>query len=269
MNAALPFNGDPLLPRQPGGLTPSAVLALLCHAALIGALTLGVQWRTQPVAVVAAELWSAVPRTAAPPEATVEPPPAPPAPVQKAEPTPALPPKAAVPDAQIAIERQRKEREAQKQAALDEAKERNQRERQAAEAKAAQNKLAQAKAAEAKAAQQREENLKRMLGQAGSGATTGSASSDAAPSRAYAARLVAHIKPNIVFTDSVSGNPNAEVEVRVAPSGTIIARRLQKSSGVKEWDEAVLRAIDRTGTLPRDTDGRVPPVLIIGFRPND
>jgi colicin import membrane protein len=31
----------------------------------------------------------------------------------------------------------------------------------------------------------------------------------------------------------------------------------------------VLRAIDRTGTLPRDTDGRVPPVLIITFRPND
>jgi hypothetical protein len=29
------------------------------------------------------------------------------------------------------------------------------------------------------------------------------------------------------------------------------------------------RAIDRTGTLPRDVYGRVPPVLIIGFRPND
>ena len=76
-------------------------------------------------------------------------------------------------------------------------------------------------------ARQREENLKRMLGQAGaSGATTGTAAQDAAPSRSYAGRLVAHIKPNIVFTDTVSGNPAAEVEVRAAPSGTIVARRI-------------------------------------------
>jgi colicin import membrane protein len=39
------------------------------------------------------------------------------------------------------------------------------------------------------------------------------------------------------------------------------------SSGHREWDEAVLRAIDRTGTLPRDADGRVPPVIEITFRP--
>jgi colicin import membrane protein len=31
----------------------------------------------------------------------------------------------------------------------------------------------------------------------------------------------------------------------------------------------VLRAIDRTDTLPRDTDGRVPPTLVISFRPRD
>jgi colicin import membrane protein len=29
----------------------------------------------------------------------------------------------------------------------------------------------------------------------------------------------------------------------------------------------VLRAIDRTGELPRDIDGRVPPVLVITFTP--
>jgi colicin import membrane protein len=31
----------------------------------------------------------------------------------------------------------------------------------------------------------------------------------------------------------------------------------------------VLRAIEKTKTLPPDTDGRVPPVLVIGFRPKD
>ncbi|MDO9612682.1 MAG: TonB C-terminal domain-containing protein, partial [Serpentinimonas sp.] len=40
-------------------------------------------------------------------------------------------------------------------------------------------------------------------------------------------------------------------------------------SGHAGWDAAVLRAIERTGRLPRDIDGRVPGVLILGFRPQD
>ena len=47
----------------------------------------------------------------------------------------------------------------------------------------------------------------------------------------------------------------------------MISRRLVTSSGHPDWDEAVLRAVDRTGTLPRDTDGRVPAVITITFRP--
>ncbi|MEO5772384.1 MAG: energy transducer TonB, partial [Burkholderiaceae bacterium] len=58
-----------------------------------------------------------------------------------------------------------------------------------------------------------------------------------------------------------------EVEVRAAPDGTIIGRRLVKPSGDKAWDDAVLRAIDRTEILPRDTDGRVPASMTIGFTP--
>jgi len=53
------------------------------------------------------------------------------------------------------------------------------------------------------------------------------------------------------------------------PDGTIVGRRLVKSSGNPAWDDAVLKAIDRTATLPRDTDGRVPASLIIGLRPQD
>ncbi|MBX9936343.1 MAG: TonB C-terminal domain-containing protein, partial [Burkholderiaceae bacterium] len=37
----------------------------------------------------------------------------------------------------------------------------------------------------------------------------------------------------------------------------------------KAWDTAVLRALQKTDSLPRDTDGRVPPTLEIGFRPKD
>jgi colicin import membrane protein len=57
--------------------------------------------------------------------------------------------------------------------------------------------------------------------------------------------------------------------VRVAPDGTIQSRKILLSSGNKAWDEAVLRAIDKTEILPKDTDGRVPPVIVLGFRPLD
>jgi len=51
--------------------------------------------------------------------------------------------------------------------------------------------------------------------------------------------------------------------------GTITSRKLVRSSGNDAWDDAVLRAIDKTETLPRDTDGRVPPIMQIEFKPRD
>ncbi|NMM15224.1 MAG: cell envelope integrity protein TolA [Rhodoferax sp.] len=119
---------------------------------------------------------------------------------------------------------------------------------------------------------QRAANLKRMAGLAGatgSPGSTGTALHSSGPSASYAGKLQASIKPNIVFVDDIAGNPKAEVEVRTSSDGTIISRKLIKSSGEKSWDEAVLRAIDKTGKLPRDVDGRVPSSLIIDFRPKD
>ncbi|CDN87779.1 TolA protein precursor [Hydrogenophaga intermedia] len=111
-----------------------------------------------------------------------------------------------------------------------------------------------------------------MMGQAGASGSpqsTGAAQQSSGPSASYAGKVAARIKPNVVFTESAPGNPRAEVEVRVAPDGTITGHKLVKSSGNAAWDEAVLRAIDRTATLPRDVDGRVPPSLVIGLRPLD
>ncbi|MDQ6679392.1 MAG: cell envelope integrity protein TolA [Pseudomonadota bacterium] len=130
----------------------------------------------------------------------------------------------------------------------------------------------QARKEEATLVAQREANLKRIQGQAGATGdegSTGSAARNSGPSASYAGRIRARIKPNILLTDSIDGNPVATVEVRCATDGTIVSRKLVKSSGSKTWDEAVLRAIDRTEVLPRDTDGRVPPVLQIDFKPRD
>ena len=118
----------------------------------------------------------------------------------------------------------------------------------------------------------RNENLKRMQGLAGASGeenSKGTALKASGPSASYAGRIIARIKPNITFTEDVAGNPKAEVEVRTSPDGTIISRKLMSSSGNKAWDEAVLKAIDKTATLPRDEDGRVPPILVISFRPKD
>jgi len=38
---------------------------------------------------------------------------------------------------------------------------------------------------------------------------------------------------------------------------------------VSEWDDAVLRAIERTEVLPRDENGKVPSAMIIVYRPRD
>jgi len=126
--------------------------------------------------------------------------------------------------------------------------------------------------AELKREAQRQENLKRIQGMAGatgSANATGTALRDGAPTSGYGGRIKAKIRPNIIYTDAGAGNPVAEVEVRAAPDGTIIARKLLKSSGDAEWDRAVLRAIDKTEILPRDVDGRVPSLLVIRFQPRD
>jgi colicin import membrane protein len=167
------------------------------------------------------------------------------------------------------LEREKKLEARQKEEAL--------KKQQVAEKKAAEEKLVKATKAkqqqleqERKLAALRDEQMRRIQGLAGATggpAATGVAQRSAGPSDSYAGRVRARVRPNVVFTDDIAGNPTAEVEVRMAPDGTITSRRLIKSSGARSWDEAVLRALDKTEVLPRDVDGRVHSPLIIEFRP--
>ena len=182
----------------------------------------------------------------------------------------------------LAKEKAAKDKAAKDKAAKDQLAKKKQAEDKAKQDKLAKQKAARDKAAKEKAAKdkaaadakrreaQRKEQIDRMLGQAGgNGNSAGNAAANSGPSASYGGRVAARIKPNVVLADPVSGNPRAEVEVRADEDGKIVSRRLIKSSGNAAWDQAVLRAIDRTGTLPRDTDGRVPSSLIIGLRPQD
>ena len=98
---------------------------------------------------------------------------------------------------------------------------------------------------------------------------TGNALRSSGPSASYGGKIVAAVKPNIVFTEELSGNPVSLVRVRTSPDGTILNSDLVKSSGNNNWDQAVLNAIYKTGKLPRDENGRVPPSLDLYFRPKD
>lgn len=286
MQAADPLAFAP--PPEPGRGRALGI-ALLAHAVLAGALTWGVAWkRDAPTLSAEAELWSPTVQQAAPKlEEAPPPPPPPPAPkVQEAPPPPV------VKDADIAVQKQRKaaeekkkqdaEREKLKKLEAEKAEKAEAKKKQLAEQKRLEeqkkreeaDKLAKAKArdqAEAKRAEeQRQENLKRMQGLAGAtgGANaTGTAAKSSGPSDSYAGRIRARVVPKIEDKDYGSGNPVAEVEVRMAPDGTITSRKITKSSGNKAWDDAVLRALDRTEILPRDTDGRVHSPLLMEFRP--
>ena len=288
-------------PPTPGMLRAMG-LAIIAHMLLVAALTWGVNWKSDPVAMTAdAELWSAVPQQAAPKlEQAPAPPPAPV--VVAPPPPPVVAPK--TPDADIALERERqrmlrekrlddehkaqdkkranqqrekqKEVEKQKDRALKDAAQKDKEKKALEDQKKVDAKLAQTRQTEQadakKLEDQRQENMKRMAGLAGAtGAAnaTGAAQQAAGPSAGYAGRIRARIKPNIVFTEDVAGNPTAEVEVRTAPDGTIIGKALIKPSASAAWNEAVLKAIDKTEVLPRDVDGRVPPSLVISFRPKD
>jgi len=182
---------------------------------------------------------------------------------------------------QKTLEARRKQEELERQKALEARKKQDALKQQQLAEKKAQDRKKQEEQAKAKARQQedakrgealRQANLQRMqslAGATGDATATGTAQRSSGPSDSYGGRIRARVKPNIVFTEDISGNPTAEVEVRVAPDGTITSRRLVKSSGAKSWDDAVLRALDRTETLPRDLDGRVHSPLLLAFRPKD
>lgn len=88
-------------------------------------------------------------------------------------------------------------------------------------------------------------------------------------SESYIGRLSARIKPNISFVGQTDGIKQVEVEIQSSPDGMIVSRRLVSSSGNSEWDNAVLKAVDKTEILPRDVDGRIPKTVKVGFRPRD
>jgi len=161
-------------------------------------------------------------------------------------------------DADKKLAQQKEEADAQKKKELDKLAAEKQQKQQAADNKAADLR--------------RQEETKRLLSQASS--SSGGAG-DAAKSQGprgnpdYAQKLIALIVRNTAFAvpPDLAGNPPVEYAVDLFPDGSVRSIRLSKPSGVPGFDEAVLRAINKSQPFPPDKDGKIPNSIFISHTP--
>ena len=299
MTAAAPYS----IPTEPGRARAIA-LATAVHLVLLGFLWIGVRWQNETPVSVEAEIWSPQTRDAAPRPQEPEPEPLPKPPV-KQEITPIPKPVAQPEDdvihdnkPDIALEKIKKrkaeliKKQAEKQAEQlrlekdQEQKLKRDKEKSDAEQleKEAQQKGELKKAEAAKKRRQEDADNKKLNQirademrriQGGVAGTGGSG--DAPKSQGgrvdsgYAHKVAAIIRSNTVFNvpEGLDGNPAVEYAVDLLPDGEVKGRpRKTKSSGVPGFDEAVLRAIEKS-TFPPDKTGAVPSALIVSHKPKD
>lgn len=269
-------------PKTEDTLGLGAILALGAHLLLVAGLAFSVNWRTHTLEVAEAEVWAEVPKAAAP--AAEEPPP-PPTPVEEtpppppvAEPEPEPEPVAEIQKTPEPKPKPKKEKPAPK---VEPKKEKPKKEKPPKETfitdkpvvaktppKATPTPTPAPTVSNAAREAQRKDAMQRMMKDLGS---LGTSEHSAGPSASYVGKLRARIIPNITFLmDEGSGNPTTFVEIRCAPDGTILSRRLLDSSGSPAWDKAVLDGIDKTKSLPFDEKGRLPDTVFqIGISPRD
>ncbi len=286
----------PRAPARLSGRWPALLLAIAVNLVFIGVLFFSVRWQSRQPVPVTAELYGppkatvaeapAPPAPAPPPREPVRSPEPPPPPVAKPEPAP--PPPKAIPKpepnvekpdphaADIARKAKADEERKAKEAAERERKEREKKDAEKREAEKKkqdeQKRVTEARdrqareAAELKAQAEREKAARDAQQKATEAET-------AARSRAeadYIRRIQAKVKGNVTLPPDLAGNPEAIFEVVQLPTGEIIDAILRKSSGVRAYDEAVQRAIQKSSPLPRpDRPELFQRSLTLKFRPLD
>ncbi|MBS1146090.1 MAG: putative TonB protein [Proteobacteria bacterium] len=279
------FPADAPFVSRPGSNLAAGALALAVHAVFVLLLVFGVSWQTQHPAPVMVDLWEALPEVAPPvvqppepqPEPEVAPPP-PPEPVKvpepvKAEPAPRPlvkePPEPKAPD--IALEKKKADAERMKKLkAMQQAEEKALEEAARAEAeaikKARDKQLADQKKRELLRQMEEEELKQRMADEAvaNEARQTKLAEAQVAASKRQAemARVVgqhrdmisAKVRGNTRLPGNLKGNPEVRCLVYLLPTGEVQSVRVTKSSGNNAYDEAVVRAIEKSSPLPLPDD---------------
>jgi colicin import membrane protein len=88
---------------------------------------------------------------------------------------------------------------------------------------------------------------------------------------AWADKIRAKIRGNIVRPGNVAGNPEAIYEIQLLPDGSVVGDpRLKKSTGNALLDQAIERAILKSSPLPKPDDpSAFQRLLELKFRPMD
>ena len=244
-------------PRQPGRIR-AVFFAVVVHAAFFALIVFGVTWQSRQEAPLQAELWKdlppvtkAKPPEPEPPKPEPEPPkpePEPPKPEPpKPEPPKPVPPKEVKkpepprPDPAIALkekkerekkerleklerEKKKKEEEAAKKKKEDEARKKKEDEARRKEEEKARREQERARA-EAAQARQKEIN-------------------------SWIDKIRARIRGRANVPDTVVGNPEVQVLIRILPGGEVLDIAITKRSGNPTYDAAIERGIRSASPLP-------------------
>jgi len=241
------------------------IYSLIAHLGLLALLMIGISWRSSTPAGVEVELWDASQQVETP------------APVE-------LKTEAKEEAADIAIKKKKLEKEPPKKEVVKETpktvkpppkeKEKEKEKPKKTEApKAAPPAETKANPAAEKARADQLARLRAAAGaEGGSGGTVGSGVGGGGNAPAgWTDKVIKKVKPLIVFNpESISGNPAAVIKVNLAPDGAILSTSILTSSGNESWDRAVLLALSRAESLPKDDNGKIPQREVkLTFKPKD
>ena len=268
MNNAQTFP-SPLSPFKRGRLTKEEStkrafsFSLVAHLGLLAFLMIGISWNNSTPAGVEVELWDSAPQVETPP-------------------VPEIKTEVKEEAADIAVKKKKVEKEPAKKEVVKETpkvvkpppKEKEKEQPKKAETpKTPSPAETKANAAAEKARADQLARLRAAAGaEGGSGGTVGSGvggGGNAPPG--WTDKVIKKVKPLIVFNpESVSGNPAAVIQVNLAPDGAILSTSVLSSSGNPSWDRAVLLALSRAESLPKDDTGKIPQREVkLTFKPKD
>ena len=241
--------------------------SLIAHLGLLALLMVGINWNNKSSSGVEVELWDSAPQVETPPESE-----------QKTE--------VKEEAADIAVKKKEVKKESPKKEVKEtpkavkppppkeKPKEKEPEKPKKAEAPKTQTPTeTKANPAAEKARADQLARLRAAAGaEGGSGGTVGSGVGGGGTAPAgWTDKVIKKVKPLIVFNpESINGNPAAVIMVNLAPDGAILSTSIQSSSGNAAWDRAVLLALSRAESLPKDDNGKIPQREVkLTFKPKD
>lgn len=237
-------------PRQPGGIR-SVFLALAVHAAFFALIVFGVTWQSRPDTPVQAEIWDKLPplpAKAAPKQEPTPPEPEPPRqeppkpePVKPPPKPPEEKPEPPKPDPAIA---KRLEREKEKKEKVEREKAQKQKEDEARKKREKDD--AEKKKREDEVKRREDERLRAEAEKA----RVEAAAAKKSEIDSFINQIKNKIRGKANVPDTVTGNPEVQVRIRVLPGGEVLDITVTRKSGNPTYDAAIERGIRSASPLP-------------------